>query len=160
MGVAFGVEVGGGINGSLTNSGAINATASSNTFEGGKEFRGPSSAAIAYGVHVSGIREALPIAVRSMRRPLYPLVDGGEGYGRAEAIGVRTTELSGSFTNSGTINATTTLATADGGEGIAAGVALLAGSSYGGMGDTLRNAGTLTNTGTISATVNNAGYGR
>lgn len=90
-----------------------------------------------------------------MRRPLLTTVDGG-GYGQAEAIGVRTTELSGSFTNSGTINATATLATADGGEGFAVGVELT-GSSYHGMGDTLRNAGTLTNTGMISATANGNG---
>ena len=157
MGVAFGVEVGGGINGSLTNSGAINATASSNTFEGGKGFRRPSSAAIAYGVHVNGISGSFANSGAINATATLTTVDGGEGYGHAEAIGVRTTELSGSFTNSGTINATATLATADGGEGFAVGVELLAGSSYHGMGDTLRNAGTLTNTGMISATANGNG---
>ena len=157
MGVAFGVEVGGGINGSLTNSGTINATASSNTFEGGKGFRRPSSAAIAYGVHVNGISGSFANSGAINATATLTTVDGGEGYGQAEAIGVRTTELSGSFTNSGTINATATLATADGGEGFAVGVELLAGSSYHGMGDTLRNAGTLTNTGMISATANGNG---
>ena len=157
MGVAFGVEVGGGINGSLTNSGAINATASSNTFEGGKGFRRPSNAAIAYGVHVNGISGSFANSGAINATATLTTVDGGEGYGQAEAIGVRTTELSGSFTNSGTINATATLATADGGEGFAVGVELLAGSSYHGMGDTLRNAGTLTNTGMISATANGNG---